>query len=615
MKKELLCLSLSLFTFLGTAQEQNFEWASMIDASSSSTTPYDIVVNADKDVFFFNQYGTATENDDEYVTFLGEEAKGAPYSGTSSNSNILITKSNAAGEAAWSVHSEGGDISCSESAIVPTSDGGFFLVAKVRHTNSNAAGDDVVLRLVSASGMETELTHTIDNSEWADGAYHWAYSGAMVKVDASGEIEWTKQMDMDVSAMPDATTYSYGTIDAVKFCGAEQDADGNFYIAGHLRKTMTFEDGNTVVPHNITGWDGASATNAGSSFIVKLDSNGNYLAQATTEAPDGELTYDDVKAISMVNGVLYVAGNVSGGDDAKTMTWGNDLAIVPNDDASIYMAAFNTDLEAQWVNYYPVGIGNNAAVGYTQQHGMTVTEDKIYLTMGLDGSILNPDNQDEVLIQHNNALLAAAMIVCNTEDGTLDSAVLVSSATSVAGAFEAVVSEDEVFVFYYDWAASPKIAANTYDKTTLELTNTYPVMTSTGMATVWTAAGVDDKILFAVRDNKDMSFEGTDLTFSPSGYEGAIVTYSFTGQNFVQVSKGESSDDGDVDGVEQATNATSGIYGVQGGVVVRATEAQAVAIYSIMGSSVYNATVAEGDTFVSLPQGIYIANNKKVVVY
>ncbi len=615
MKKELLSLSLSLFAFVGTAQEQNFEWASMIDASSSTTTPYDVVVNADKDVFFLNQYGTATSNDTEYVTFLGEEAKGAPYSGTSSNSNILITKSNTAGEAVWSVHSEGGDISCSESAIVPTSDGGFFLVAKVRHTNSNAAGDDVVLRLVSASGNGVELAHIIDNSEWADGAYHWAYSGAMVKVDANGEIEWTKQMDMDVSAMPDATTYSYGTTDALKFYGAEQDADGNFYIAGHLRKTMTFEDGSEVVPHNTTGWNGASSTNAGSSFIVKLDSEGNYLAQATTEAPDGEFTYDDVKAISMVNGVLYVAGNVSGGDDVKTMTWGNDLSIVPNDDASIYMAAFDTDLKAQWLNYYPVGIGNNSAVGFTQQHGMTVTDDKIYLTMGLDGSILNPDNQDEVLIQHTGSGLAAAMIVCDTEDGTLDKAVLVSETTMVSGAFDAVVSENEVFVFYYDWGNSPKVVTKSYDKATLEYTNIYPVMTSTGFATVWTAAGVDDKILFGVRDNKDMSFEGTDFTLSPSGFEGAIVAYSCTGQNFVQVSKGESSEDGDVDGVEQTTNTTSGIYGVQGGVAVRASEAQNVTISSIMGSCVYNATVAEGDTFVSLPQGIYIVNNKKVVVY
>ena len=65
--------------------------------------------------------------------------------------------------------------------------------------------------------------------------------------------------------------------------------------------------------------------------------------------------------------------------------------------------------------------------------------------------------------------------------------------------------------------------------------------------------------------------------------------------------------------VEDVNNATWKVYGIDGELVVNTNTATDLVVVSIDGRVVYNATV-EGESRIALPAGIYIANNKKVVV-
>lgn len=65
--------------------------------------------------------------------------------------------------------------------------------------------------------------------------------------------------------------------------------------------------------------------------------------------------------------------------------------------------------------------------------------------------------------------------------------------------------------------------------------------------------------------------------------------------------------------VEDANNATWQVYGIDGELVVNTTTATDLVVVSIDGRVVYKASV-EGECRIALPAGIYIANNKKVVV-
>ncbi|MBR5594543.1 MAG: CotH kinase family protein [Bacteroidaceae bacterium] len=58
-------------------------------------------------------------------------------------------------------------------------------------------------------------------------------------------------------------------------------------------------------------------------------------------------------------------------------------------------------------------------------------------------------------------------------------------------------------------------------------------------------------------------------------------------------------------------------YSVKGGdcITVTALEAQDVAVYSVDGRLLFEQNVAEGTTRIQLPAGVYVVNNKKVVVY
>lgn len=55
------------------------------------------------------------------------------------------------------------------------------------------------------------------------------------------------------------------------------------------------------------------------------------------------------------------------------------------------------------------------------------------------------------------------------------------------------------------------------------------------------------------------------------------------------------------------------IFSTNDGILIRTVKKQSVSVYNIMGVCMFQQEV-DGECAVSLPQGIYIANGKKIIV-
>ena len=600
-------------------QDVKFNWAEPLLSSDGRVRPtdgtsvvYDVQLTKNNELITLGSFGS-TFNDPvaegDVTTYFGREFYGAPYDGNSQGSNMVITKSDSTGREnlQWLVYSNGGDVSVSATKIAPTSDGGVFFIADSRHASQNFKNDDVVLRLVGNDGESKEIVHRIPDEEWADGLYHWSHYGVYGKISKSGSIEWMRMILVDNAPMPDAGHYSYGTTSGVKFYGAAQDDEGNFYLAGRQSRDLTFDDETTLVSHNTSGWDGDPQEVRGNSFIVKVDEDGNFVDAIQSEAPDGEFAYVDVKNLEFFDGLLYMTGNVKGGDDVKRMVLG-DHSIVPNKNQSIILAALDTDLNTKWLNWVPINLYKNK--GYQQQHGITLTQNSIYLTMGLCGGLASPDDPTTNLISQTNTFLNGAMIKCDIKTGLLKDQAVVNS-TMIGGAFKAVLSADSVYLFNYNWDAGLKpwaIRLNAFGRESFEEGTSYPLVNSLAMPTAWAAAGVGEKIYFAVRGRNGMTFFDDDETYPYKKFVGYTLSYTFPGRNFSPVENPPVS----IDPFAPAANFVA--YGAFGGVVVECEAPTQVVITSMTGVIQYNGVV-EGQEHIALPAGIYVINNQKVVVY
>lgn len=72
---------------------------------------------------------------------------------------------------------------------------------------------------------------------------------------------------------------------------------------------------------------------------------------------------------------------------------------------------------------------------------------------------------------------------------------------------------------------------------------------------------------------------------------------------------------GEITSIEQFEQKQFNIYSIKGYIVIETTQAQPVSIFNQSGVQVYKSLVPEGETKIQLPQGFYIVNNQKVIVY
>ena len=532
------CKVLSLFLFFiglsfavgAQTQEISFDWYSAAVAEANAqnkaqTTIYGTKVDDAGYVYTLASMGSDADTTGDVTAtqghLLGEDMTGAPYSGTSYNSNIMLVKHDFSGNALWKIYSKNGDVDVSSSDYTPTADGGAFLALKARHTSANFYGNDILLQLVGNNGTETTISFSFPDAE-----YHNVYQPVFVKVDADGNISSAVRATVDWNPVDNpASSYTWGISDGFSLYGAAQDANGNFFVTGNLRRTMHIGE-NEILAHNVADWDGGSGF-AGSAFVLKLNSDLTYNNHIVT---GGSSVGETAKQMKYKDGKLYIAGYLKGSNAVVSL---GDSQVTPDDKYSFWTARVNaSDLSVDYLSLVQGAQVNNK--NFMQLNALEIAPDNssFFVAGGIQGGF--KIGQDTVSAQ--GTMYAGFVFRCNSATGVADKG-FVKQTSGISNSFGLAVNADSVFVYGYNWATTPKSLYFDSFNRNLETSISHILGESTGSITANSCAVKGDSLLIAARvqANKALNFAFAETATSHTStysWQGVVAKYTFPGYEF-----------------------------------------------------------------------------------
>ena len=581
MKKKttLLCAVMALGLFSAHADMVHKKF-SMLDSPEQSTIQ--TLKSSGDYIYTFANFGTSATAGTS-ATFLNQTFTGVAYaSGNSYGKNLLVVKHDADGNVSWTMNSNKGDIDASGSGFIPTSDGGVFLALDTRYTGGNEFNDDVIFQAVNSDGTTT--TVTFDCS-------FWTHQPLFVKVDNQGDVEWTKLAYCDTTARPNATTYNYGTPDAFDIYDVAVDNAGNYYVVGRIKADFTI-DNITIPSHNNATWDGNSQESCGNAFILKLDSDGDYVSHIVTS---GSAEYDQLKAAIVHNGKLYVAGMYKG-DGTNSFGLG-DRTLTVGSENGMWVACLNLDLSALWATAIPGATVNNKNSIQLETMNFNTTGDRFYLGGGVQGGIVINETKT---VSSKSSMYNSFVVEVDANNGSVLNGVVAQN-NSIGKVYGIVANSDSIYVYGYDWGRSGggQIYLDSYDLTLTPICQ-YALANNSNMPTAWGCAVDGDKMVVAFRGRYEFTFPGSEETYNKNYFQGGLLFLEFPGYDFDESATGPST------GLVNTNSSEVQVYSQSGHLLIAGAEGQDVSIFNATGACVAHFTATNSTESISLPQGFYV---------
>ena len=417
MRKKLPVL-LMLFTLLCTASvtkaqtsnegiAKNFLWYRLVANSVERTqVPQQVVASMDGNLFASNMFYSKERTDASSVfnyDASDDADKAISYGddGEAANGNVAISiyKMNLEGKRLWHIYNSRGDVSSNVHCITATPDGGFVTILMARDAKSKSKTDVDILRLVQADGtpydIEVKSLFVGAGEDPSAGPTYRKVIPILVKVSATGQIEYHKAFEVDHKPMPDATYYSFGTPTGCEFKGTAIDPEGNVYVCGLVRTAITIGE-TTIKAKNNVGWNGDSQKQMGDFFILKFDRKGNLVKHLTELGePIGRSM---LSVIKYQDDKLYATGRFTG-TKAKTPITIDGKQLIPSDKESLVTLCFDTDLKVSWISQIDVKAVPKHDWTKVFVDGMAIGKDKIYIAGRCAGALY--DAEDNVILEQN----------------------------------------------------------------------------------------------------------------------------------------------------------------------------------------------------------------------
>ena len=543
-------------------------WVTPINANNGISTP-ETVAASDNNTFLVSKFvSKGNDNSLNFVNFGSQEkvAFGAPNKATSGNDNLLLTKVNADGTAAWHVYSKQGRVANASAAT--TSDGGVVVAAVTSFTAFNAKdATDIpansILDIVDADNHTTSIEKAFAGSA--------VYDIVVLKISADGHLDWFKHF-----AANDASSLTAKI--------AVDNAD-NIYIGGQHAKTLSF------------GENAVAARSAKSLYLVKLDNAGNFVKSFDISGTDAE---DYIDAVTFADGKIFVAGRVKAKAEGNTIAFA-DITLAPTTFDDVFAAAFSTDLVPVWAS-----IANSVAASdgkhTSQVKGIDVSEGFVLVSGLVKGGYKAAGATDAVTMS-SGTKLEGMVIGFSVADGALSKGVCVSE--GISGLYSATIKGNKIYAFGYNIANADKQGSSLFEFDS-ENANENVIATtnepaSAGYPTTFYAKFVNSSLLAGVRaKGKGINVLGN--------------VYDYTNQkDFTATVMSINLKDvlGGISTTETADDAR--IWAVSGAVKISVASPTSVAVYNVAGQIVAKRIVTD-ETTIALPAGFYIVNGKKVVV-
>lgn len=543
-------------------------WVTPINANNGISTP-EAVAASDNNTFLVSKFvSKGNDNSLNFVNFGSQEkvAFGASNKATSGNDNLLLTKVNADGTAAWHVYSKQGRVANASAAT--TSDGGVVVAAVTSFTAFNAKdATDIpansILDIVDADNHTTTIEKAFAGSA--------VYDIVVLKISANGHLDWFKHFAAD-----DASSLTAKI--------AVDNAD-NIYIGGQHAKTLSF------------GENAVAARSAKSLYLVKLDNAGNFVKSFDISGTDAE---DYIDAVTFADGKIFVAGRVKAKAEGNTIAFA-DITLAPTTFDDVFAAAFSTDLVPVWAS-----IANSVAASdgkhTSQVKGIDVSEGFV-LVSGLVKGGYKAAGATDVVTMSSGTKLEGMVIGFSVADGALSKGVCVSE--GISGLYSATIKDNKIYAFGYNIANADKQASSLFEFDG-EIANENVIATtnepaSAGYPTTFYAKFVNSSLLAGVRaKGKGINVLGNVYDYTNQKDFTATVMSINLKDVFGGISTTETADD-------------ARIWAVSGAVKISVASPTSVAVYNVAGQIVAKRIVTD-ETTIALPAGFYIVNGEKVVV-
>lgn len=543
-------------------------WVTPINANNGISTP-EAVAASDNNTFLVSKFvSKGNDNSLNFVNFGSQEkvAFGAPNKATSGNDNLLLTKVNADGTAAWHVYSKQGRVANASAAT--TSDGGVVVAAVTSFTAFNAKeATDIpansILDIVDADNHTTTIEKAFAGSA--------VYDIVVLKISADGHLDWFKHFAAD-----DASSLTAKI--------AVDNAD-NIYIGGQHAKTLSF------------GENAVAARSAKSLYLVKLDNAGNFVKSFDISGTDAE---DYIDAVTFADGKIFVAGRVKAKAEGNTIAFA-DITLAPTTFDDVFAAAFSTDLVPVWAS-----IANSVAASdgkhTSQVKGIDVSEGFVLVSGLVKGGYTAAGATDAVTMS-SGTKLEGMVIGFSIADGTLSKGVCVSE--GISGLYSATIKGNKIYAFGYNIANADEQGSSLFEfdgenaNENVIATTNEPA--SAGYPTTFYAKFVNSSLLAGVRaKGKGINVLGNVYDYTNQKDFTATVMSINLKDVFGGISTTETADD-------------ARIWAVSGAVKISVASPTSVAVYNVAGQIVAKRIVTD-ETTIALPAGFYIVNGKKVVV-
>ena len=543
-------------------------WVTPINANNGISTP-ETVAASDNNTFLVSKFvSKGNDNSLNFVNFGSQEkvAFGAPNKATSGNDNLLLTKVNADGTAAWHVYSKQGRVANASAAT--TSDGGVVVAAVTSFTAFNAKeATDIpansILDIVDADNHTTTIEKAFAGSA--------VYDIVVLKISADGHLDWFKHFAAD-----DASSLTAKI--------AVDNAD-NIYIGGQHAKTLSF------------GENAVAARSAKSLYLVKLDNAGNFVKSFDISGTDAEAYID---AVTFADGKIFVAGRVKAKAEGNTIAFA-DITLAPTTFDDVFAAAFSTDLVPVWAS-----IANSVAA-YDGKHtsqvkGIDVSEGFVLVSGLVKGGYTAAGATDAVTMS-SGTKLEGMVIGFSVADGALSKGVCVSE--GISGLYSATIKGNKIYAFGYNIANADKQGSSLFEfdgeNASENVIATTNEPASAGYPTTFYAKFVNSSLLAGVRaKGKGINVLGNVYDYTNQKDFTATVMSINLKDVFGGISTTETADD-------------ARIWAVSGAVKISVASPTSVAVYNVAGQIVAKRIVTD-ETTIALPAGFYIVNGKKVVV-
>lgn len=543
-------------------------WATPINANNGISTP-ETVAASDNNTFLVSKFvSKGNDNSLNFVNFGSQEkvAFGAPSKATSGNDNLLLTKVNADGTAAWHVYSKQGRVANASAAT--TSDGGVVVAAVTSFTAFNAKeATDIpansILDIVDADNHTTTIEKAFAGSA--------VFDIVVLKISADGHLDWFKHF-----AANDASSLTAKI--------AVDNAD-NIYIGGQHAKTLSF------------GENAVAARSAKSLYLVKLDNAGNFVKSFDISGTDAE---DYIDAVTFADGKIFVAGRVKAKAEGNTIAFA-DITLAPTTFDDVFAAAFSTDLVPVWAS-----IANSVAASdgkhTSQVKGIDVSEGFVLVSGLVKGGYTAAGATDAVTMS-SGTKLEGMVIGFSIADGALSKGVCVSE--GISGLYSATIKGNKIYAFGYNIANVDKQGSSLFEfdgenaNENVIATTNEPA--SAGYPTTFYAKFINSSLLAGVRaKGKGINVLGNVYDYTNQKDFTATVMSINLKDVFGGISTTETADD-------------ARIWAVSGAVKISVASPTSVAVYNVAGQIVAKRIVTD-ETTIALPAGFYIVNGKKVIV-